>query len=56
MGHENYAEIWKSGSLLTFESRSQTKPPSLSPIYSDKIFIVRTCAVMTRSSYVFKEH
>lgn len=56
MEHENYAEIWKSGSLLTFESTFQIKPLSLSPIYSDKIFIMHTCAVMTRSSYVFKEH
>lgn len=56
MEHENYAEIWKSGSLLAFESASKTKPASLSPIYSDKIFIMHTCAVMTQSSYVFKEH
>lgn len=56
MEHEDFAEIWKSDSLLTFESMSQTKPPSLSLIYSDKIFIMHTCAVMTWSSYVFKEH
>lgn len=42
MEHENYAEILKSGSLLTFESMSQTKTASLSPIYSDKVFTYHT--------------
>lgn len=39
MEDENYAEIWKSGSLLTFELMSQTKAASLSPTYSDNVFL-----------------
>lgn len=42
MEHENYADIWKSGSLLTFESMSQTKTASLSPIYINILSLYHT--------------
>lgn len=56
MEHENYAEILKSGSLLTFESTSQTKTASLSPIYSDKVFTYHTHVLQWPEAVIFSKN
>lgn len=56
MEYENYADIWKSGSLLTFGSMSQTKTASLSPIYSDKIFMYHTHVLQWPEAVMFSKN